>query len=735
MSEISTPYNIYITTKFTLKQKNIFFSKKFFIINRIDKNRHLVDRDTKETDKFRVKNTKKSMENSFEFLEEYGIHLNEEQQEAVKLENGQILLSAVPGSGKTTVLLCRMHWLMQNGVLPQHILMLTFSREAVRDMHRRYRNLFGEPPDGFRVSTIHSFALEIIHEYARKYNKSPFAVLKNMESLLLALYRQLFLRAPEENELRDLCAKMTFVQNQSDPDAAILELEANIDFASLYRAYQQAKRSRRVMDFDDMLRYAKIILEREPILRSHLAKKYHYIQMDEAQDTSILQYELVELLAKEHGNLFVAGDEDQSIYSFRGACAQAMLDFPRRNPNARVMLLQTNYRSTAALVRAANGFIARNHSRFPKVMHTQNEEGKAAKWIKLQNRTAQYAYLVRSVKKEQGSVAILYRNNESALPLADYFEKSKIPFQVREHRQTVEEYQVMRDIRAFWDFACDRTNGAAFRRIYFILQLGLRRETMEQLVAEYGEKQDLLEMFLENGAERWQRKKAGLVKRALDHVKKASAEQALKMIKIELGYSEFLKQKSLAVQRDNERRLDMLSQLAENRNNLGEVFWRIEELTEQMAKGVNAQSAVVFSTIHSAKGQEFDSVYLIDAEQAAFSTQNAQCEEEESRLFYVAVTRAKSKLRFVTHKKMEPTALILAYMSAEKQRSSPKTTAFVLGQRVSHSTFGTGTILGCDADFLIVEFDQVGIKRFALSYCMKKGILTPEHTGSGEFDQ
>ena len=308
----------------------------------------------------------------------YHINLNEQQRAAVQRVDGATLLLAVPGSGKTTVIICRLGYMIQClGIERGSILTVTFSRAGARDLGRRYEKIFGKSgesqPD---FSTIHSFALSVIRRYERRYNRKAFDILEDNGRVLRQIYLEKQKAYPNDSDISDLQSALTLCKNRMADQKTIDKMKVgDLDFPTLYQAYETYKRQNHLMDFDDMLKYAYLLLRKHRDLLRSFTDRYRYTNLDEAQDTSTVQFAILHLLTEQRGNLFLVGDEDQSIYRFRGANPQELLHFKQRYPGGEVLLMETNHRSTAQLVAASDHFITLNQERYQKHMITHNAKG------------------------------------------------------------------------------------------------------------------------------------------------------------------------------------------------------------------------------------------------------------------------------------------------------------------------------------------------------------------------
>ena len=356
---------------------------------------------------------------------EKGVRLNAEQRQAVSFAKGMALLAAAPGSGKTTVAVCRAARLLEEGTSPGRILTLTFGRRSREDLAARFAALFPEWETP-RVSTLHAMSLRILREGAARAGRELFGVLADPAPTVRRLLRQQGIAAPSEETLLAACSALE--RETSDPGAAAES--ADFDLARLARDYAREKREKRLMDFADMQVYALRLLTQDEAQRSLWQGRLDYVQVDEAQDTSPVQQKLAALLAGGCGNLLCIGDADQSIYGFRGAAPDFLNEFERTFPGARVLTLPVNFRSRPEIVEAAGRVIRWNADRRDLRMRAARPAGGAVERAALADWGEQAAYVCRRAQDlaPGRTLGVLYRNNDSAAPLCDALLRAQIPF-------------------------------------------------------------------------------------------------------------------------------------------------------------------------------------------------------------------------------------------------------------------------------------------------------------------
>lgn len=313
------------------------------------------------------------------FFQKFLANLNSQQQEAAQTTEGPILLLAVPGSGKTTVLVNRLGYMIHCcGIRSESILTLTYTVAATKEMSQRFATRFGqEYADRMKFWTINGLSARIIQFYGRTYAKSaPFALLDNdrdVNKILSGIYREIAREYPTESTIKSLRTAITYAKNMMLPEKDLGEVDTDVEcFPEIFKAYQDTLRTRQRMDYDDQMVYAHTILRTIPAVLEHFQNEFRYICVDESQDTSKIQHAIIALLAKKHQNIFMVGDEDQSIYGFRAAYPEALMAFEQTYPNAKVLLMEQNYRSTQEIVDVANAFVKRNKFRHEKTIQATN---------------------------------------------------------------------------------------------------------------------------------------------------------------------------------------------------------------------------------------------------------------------------------------------------------------------------------------------------------------------------
>nr|WP_297863598.1 ATP-dependent helicase [uncultured Acetatifactor sp.] len=595
-----------------------------------------------------------------EFCRNFRIQLNPQQTDAVRSVKGPVLLLAVPGSGKTTVLVTRLGYLIYcAGVVPEKILTLTYTVAATRDMAARFGSYFGgELCSRLEFRTINGVCARIIQYYGRLIGKKPFELVtddRQTSGILSAIYRQVQGDYATESDLKGIRTLITYIKNSmlTAEETAKLDEESDFRISEIYRAYCGELRSRALMDYDDQMIYACTILKNSQETLRHFQDCYPYLCVDEAQDTSRIQHEIIRLLAGQRDNLFMVGDEDQSIYGFRAAYPEALLSFEENHRGAKVLLMEENYRSNAKIVTAADWFIQKNTLRHEKHMRAAREEGADIRFVTLKGRGAQYTYLAKVAENCDRQTAVLYRDNESVLPLVDQLERKGLSYRIRNAELTFFTHRVVQDIRNIMEFALHPEDRELFLQIYYKLFTYISREEALR-ICEICEtkKGSVLDIAISYGQlpERTQQSCRAL----RNHFHSLSGERAdlaIDRIVREMGYGKYLERAGMS-----DSKLYILKVLGRSEESPESFLERLTRLqTVIQEKVFDPEAAFILSTIHASKGLEYDTVYLMDAADGIFpeavpqnlktaDRQDLEDYEEERRLFYVGITRAKERL-------------------------------------------------------------------------------------------
>lgn len=631
-------------------------------------------------------NIKRSMEWK-EFETTFSVKLNQQQKEAVQSTKGPVLLLAVPGSGKTTVLVTRLGYMIYcRNIPPESILTVTYTVAATKDMSERFAVRFGEDmAKRLEFRTINGICARIIQYYGRRIGKTPFELVKDEKAttgMLIRICQDHGMGYPTESDLKNVRTLITYIKNMmlNEEELQKLEEESDIRIAGIYREYCRQMREQKLMDYDDQMLYAYNILRKDLGVLAYFQNRYPYICVDEAQDTSKIQHAIIALLAAGTGNLFMVGDEDQSIYGFRAAYPEALLSFEKKHPGAKVLLMEENFRSNAKIVEAADKFIQKNTLRHEKHMRAAREAGADIREISLKSRKAQYVYLMKAAQecttgmagmsgseehrgRADASVtetAVLYRDNECAIPLIDLLERKNIPYRMRNADLSFFTHRTVLDVQNIIRFAMDPKDTELFMQIYYRLKLFFNKKDALRYAQISQEKDmEVLDAALKYGnLEKYQEDNIRNLKRQMVRILNMPGDEAVNQILTYMGYQDYLKKMGM-----NANKLETVKLIGSRVESPEKLLERLEELRTIIQEKVSDKDCpFILSTMHASKGLEYDTVYLLDvmdgilpekvlANPRTASKEELETYEEERRLFYVGVTRAKNQLNVFTTNK------------------------------------------------------------------------------------
>ena len=585
--------------------------------------------------------------------------LNHAQTEAVAHNKGPCMVLAGPGSGKTLTIAKRIEYLiMKHKVRPEEILVITFTKYAAWEMKNRTRSICGPSSYAVTFGTFHGIYYGIL-KWAYRLNQSNLLSDEEKYRILREILPGIdWDQEPEADEEKDYLQELAIeIGNVKNNCMDIEEYEpvkyTTEKFRKLYRTYEETKKKYRKIDFEDMLIQCRDLFMKRPDILKKWQEKFQYILVDEFQDVNQAQYDVVRMLAAPQDNLFVVGDDDQSVYGFRGAKPGIMKEFMKDYPKARQILLDVNYRSSGYIVKGALRVIGNNKIRFEKKIEAFRKPDETVHVQEVKDPVQEAEYVLERIReyREKGvsytEMAVLYRTNVDARAMSELMTEYQIPFVMKEHLNNIYEHFIALDMISYL-----RLSQGEYDRKYF-LQIAnrpnryLTRESMKTGNVSY------------ESLRRYYRDKDWMVDRIdqLEWDMKMICDKtpyaAIQYIRKRMGYDEFLKEYAAYRKISSEDLFAVLVEIWQNSKGYGTIkewFEHIEsygKMLKEQNKKNGEKEGVNLMTMHAAKGLEFDTVFVIEANEGSCPYKKATANEEieeERRLFYVAMTRAKRKL-------------------------------------------------------------------------------------------
>lgn len=587
---------------------------------------------------------------------------NNSQKKAIHHFKGPALVLAGPGSGKTTVITHRTKYLIEQfHVQPEHILVITFTRAAAIEMKERFFNLMNGTKTAVTFGTFHSVFFKIL-KYAYHYRAENIAREEQRQLFLREILQLLHLEIEDENEfISDILSEISVIKN----DRIALEHYypkncSEENFKAIYEHYEERMQRENLIDFDDMLLMTYELLAARPDILKLWQEKYQFILIDEFQDINKVQYDIVKMLAAPRNNLFIVGDDDQSIYRFRGARPEIMLGFENDYPNADQILLDVNYRSSKAIVSAASRLIVHNRTRFQKQIRASHPMGASIYIRNCQSVQEETTAILEQmhVYCDQGipysDMAVLVRTNTGARAIVEKMIEANVPFQMRDQIPNLFDHWIAKDILTYMEIAAGDHSRAAFLKIINRPKRYIHREalseqeiTMNLLRSYYMEKD-------------WMIDRIDRMEYEFKMLRMMAPYAAIHFIRKGIGYDTFVTEYAQYRRMKPDELMEVLDALQESAKEyrtLGQWKEHICEYTEQLKQKASYQKeqkeGVQISTMHSSKGLEYQAVFLPDVNESIVPHTKAVLDadlEEERRLFYVAMTRAKTYLHMYSLK-------------------------------------------------------------------------------------
>ena len=678
--------------------------------------------------------------------------LNECQLEAVKCGDGPTLVIAGAGSGKTRVLTTRIAYLIkERKVNPKSILAITFTNKAALEMKTRVCSMLGNIGNIIQISTFHSFGLTIIKDNLEKFNLTKeFTILDSDDSLLIIKKIMkdydidVKVYSPKTIKSRISSAKNEMMSPKDLEKYNMSDMDEKTCF--VYEKYEQKLHNNNSLDFDDLLLLPIQVLKKDKELLNKYQERFKYILIDEYQDTNEVQYVLTKMLSEKYKNIYVVGDESQSIYSFRGSNYRNILNFERDYKNAKTILLEQNYRSTKNILAAANDIIKNNREKKDKSLWTLNDEGCKVVIKRANDELDEAFYVANEIKKyiENGTslndIAVLYRTNAQSRVMEEAMLNNNIPYKVVGSFYFYNRREI-KDLISYLRLIYNHQDDVSLMRVINSPKRGIGDKTIANLVTKANDQNTSIFEAIDGGKEQVFK---DLILYLRDEADKLSLTELVETVLEKSGLKqELINEKTV----ESEARLENLEEFKSITKSyeekygiisLGEFLEQIS-LVADVADYKNIDDAVTLMTVHSAKGLEFKYVFVIGMEEGIFPHNNSFSSnidlEEERRLCYVAVTRAKEKLYLISAKRrmlygmdsMNPISRFIneiddnhkdvldSEFSINKTKKIEKSVdtsiEYSVGEKVCHDEFGEGIIVSVEKSILTIAFPHpYGIK-------------------------
>ena len=694
--------------------------------------------------------------------------LNEQQKEAVTTVNGPLLVLAGAGSGKTRVLTTRVAYLLEEvGIAPEQILAITFTNKAAKEMKERIIQMLDPIGYQIQISTFHSFGLLILRENYEKLNYAKnFTILDSDDTLTVIkkIMKDMGLD-PKEYNPRAIKNRISGAKNEL---LSPMEYErfAQTDFeekvVKIYEKYEQKLKQNDSVDFDDLLMLPIQLFQKFPEILKSYQERFQYILVDEYQDTNEAQYILIKMISAKYRNICVVGDNDQSIYSFRGANYRNILNFEKDYKNPKVIMLEENYRSTKTILNAANDVIQNNKQRKDKNLWTNNEDGVKIRYHRALDEKDEANYVMKEIVHlienhiKPEDIAILYRTNAQSRNMEDVLLRENIPYKVVGSFYFYNRKEI-KDLISYMKLIYNQHDDVSLLRIINSPKRGIGAKTIENLTEKANEQGKSIFEVIDSGKELAFKH---MIEDLIIREQNLSLTELVEEILIKSGMKqELVNEKSMEadIRLENLEEFKTITKSFEENNGIVslEEFLMEISLVSDVEEHKNNNHVVTLMTVHSAKGLEFDYVFLIGMEEGIFphnnSFMNPEDLEEERRLCYVAITRAKKSLWLVNARRrtiygMEsqnpPSRFIdeidASYLDKDieekkelfrffpkKETLVDKNAEYQIGDHIIHNQFGEGVVVGVDKSILTIAFPHPhGIKKLLKGHksIQKKGV-------------
>lgn len=662
---------------------------------------------------------------------------NHQQRMAVEHVDHPCLVLAGPGSGKTTVITHRTKKLIEeDGISPSNILVITFTKAAAMEMQQRFLQLMGGKRLPVSFGTFHAVYFQIL-KYAYNYRAENIIREEKKYEILRNIVHKTELDISDENEfVANLISEISNVKGEMLDVAYYYSKNCPEEvFKKIFREYNDTLIRANLIDFDDMLVMCYELLTKRKDILKLWQDKYRYILIDEFQDINRVQYEVIRLLAKPQDNLFIVGDDDQSIYRFRGARPEIMLNFEKDYPEAKKIILDTNYRSTPEIVAAAGKLIRNNKKRFEKQIRAERENGSKPVILPFDNVYKECNYILEEIEQliakglTYQDMAVLYRTNTNPRTLLEKLMEHNIPFCMKDVIPNLYDHFIAKDIIAYIHAAVDFREKGVMKRGDMLRLINRPKRYISRDVFPRAEVnlEDVKRFYQDKG---YVLERISKLEYDLAMIRNMNPYAAIQYIRHGIGYEEYLTEYAEYRRMKPEELYDVLEELSEAAKpykTYREWFKKIEEYGEELKKQARERQekkdGITLATMHSSKGLEYRAVFIIDANETITPHKKALLPEdieEERRLFYVAVTRAKDWL-YICHcrerygKETDVSRFVEEMVSMLDE--------LTVGQEIRHKKFGTGKITQIRDGKIKAVFAEGKEYVFDAKFCLGNGII------------
>lgn len=660
--------------------------------------------------------------------------INEGQKKAMEHFQGPMLVLAGPGSGKTFVITMRTKYLIENhGIDPRKILVITFTKAAANEMKERFNRLMGDKRSPVNFGTFHSVFFKIL-KYAYHYNASNIIREEDRYRFFREAIGKLQMEIEDEKDfIEGITGEISMVKCEGMDIDHYYSMNCSEEiFQKIYKEYDAYLRRTNQIDFDDMLVMCYELFIARPDILKLWQQQYEYIMVDEAQDSNTLQYKITLLLGAVHQNITFVGDDDQSLYRFRGAKPEIMLNFNNDFPEGKKVPLELNYRSQEKIIQGALRVIKNNTNRYEKNIKAVQPPGEDIHILTFKTMSEENKFLLDQVRSyyEKGipfsEMAVLFRTNAQPRALLELFMEYNIPFKMKDAIPNIYEHWICKNLIAYIKMALGARERALILQIMNRPKRYISRDCLgdsivsfESMKEYYGDKEYVVERIEK-------------LEYDLKLLSNMNPFAGISYIRNGIGYDEYLKEYADYRRIKAEELFDVLEELQEGAKGFATYqawFDHMEEYKQELKEQAELRQrqdvdSVAMMTFHGAKGLEYEVVFIIDANEGITPHGKALTNgdmEEERRMFYVAMTRAKTNLHIYTSKERYNKEMECSRFVGELLVDGEE---LKVGTKIQHNVYGQGKILKREDNVLLVKFNRVSLpKKIDQDFCIRNHII------------